>query len=526
MIKQYDYVIVGSGINSLTCAALLAKAGNSVCVLERNDCFGGCIRTQEITVPGFQHDVMSGFHPLFVTSPAYAELAGDLADNGLQYLNNEYPTGVVLPDNRCFIMTTSRDRNIRAMEECHPGDGLNYQKTMKEMETDAELVFGLLGNQLRSFAALTLLFSQWRQRGTKGLLSFAGETLGTSRQWLTDHFQSPVIQALLAPWVLHSGLGPDSNFSGAMNRSIAFTLEQAGMPIVKGGGQGLVTAFENLIQSYGGQMENNADVVRVRVKHGKAYAVRTACGDEYGARQAVICNVTPTRLYTQLLDADWVPKSIRRQASQYQYGRSDMQIHIAMSEPPQWPDPRLGKVAMLHLGAGIDSVSKAVNEAERGLLPETATIVLAQPCAIDPSRAPDGKWILWVQLQELPATIRGDAAGKLDIPANGEWNEAIKNSYADRIIRRIARHIPNLKTAMIGRCVLSPADLEAMNVNLVGGDPYSGRCGIDQFFFWRPLKSLKNHSTPVKNLFHIGASTHPGPGLAGMSGYMVAKQLS
>lgn len=133
--------------------------------------------------------------------------------------------------------------------------------------------------------------------------------------------------------------------------------------------------------------------------------------------------------------------------------------------------------------------------------------------------------MLWIQLQECPRQVRGDAAGEIAAPADGAWTEAVREAYADRIIDRLTRHIPNLKDSIIGRKALSPADLEALNINLVGGDPYGGACSLDQFFLWRPLRALKNHDTPVKNLYHIGASTHPGPGLGGGSGYLVAQSL-
>ncbi|MGI9295962.1 MAG: phytoene desaturase family protein, partial [Pseudomonadales bacterium] len=432
----------------------------------------------------------------------------------------------VLPDNRHLILKTSREENIAAMEALRPGDGASFRQTMQEMEADAELIFGLLGNRPWSLATVKLLFNQLRKRGLAGLASFVGGTLGNSREWLENHFQSQQIHALLAPWILHTGLGPESSFSGAMNRLIAFTLEQAGMPIVKGGSSRLVEAFEGLIRSNNGELLTGVHVEQVLVERSQAVGVHSADGREFAARRAVICNVTPTQLYGQLLEPACVPKVVQQETREYRYGRADMQIHLALAEPPQWIAPELNKVVMLHLTPGLDAVSKAVNEAERGLLPECATIVLAQPTAIDPSRAPEGKWVLWIQLQELPTLIKGDASGEINTPADGLWNDTIKNQYADRIIARIEQHIPNLRQAIIGRAVLSPVDLETMNINLVGGDPYSGHCGVNQFFLWRPLKSVKNYSTPVKNLYHIGASTHPGPGLAGSSGYLLAKQLA
>jgi phytoene dehydrogenase-like protein len=143
---------------------------------------------------------------------------------------------------------------------------------------------------------------------------------------------------------------------------------------------------------------------------------------------------------------------------------------------------------------------------------------------MDPSRAPEGGGILWIQLQELPWHVKGDAAGELD-PGDGTWTEALRERYADRIQTRLARHIPNLESAALGRVVLSPADLEAANVNLLRGDPYAGSLSLDQNFLWRPFPAQPGHGTAVEGLYHIGASTHPGPGLGAGSGTLVAQRL-
>jgi phytoene dehydrogenase-like protein len=237
--------------------------------------------------------------------------------------------------------------------------------------------------------------------------------------------------------------------------------------------------------------------------------------------------VTPTQLYGQLLGSGDVPRDVMRAAERYRYGRGEMQIHLALSELPDWyGDERLARTAIVHVTPGLDGVSRAVNEAERGLLPAEATIVCGQPMAVDPSRAPDGSWIIWIQLQELPAgRVKGDAAGEIDVAA-GSWTEELREAYADRITARLGRHIQNLERATLKRVVLSPGDLEALNVNLVGGDIYGGSCALDQNFLFRPLAQAPGHRTVVDNLWHIGASTHPGPGLGAGSGYIVYKELT
>lgn len=527
-MENFDCIIVGSGINALVCAALLALRGRRVCVLERNARLGGCIRTDELTLPGFRHDVLSGFYPLFVTSPAYALLKDALHAHGLEFVNTDRPTGVLLPDQRHAILHAARDVNVREFDALSPGDGQRYAAAMQQMEAGAALTFGLLGNRLWSRQVISLLAREVWRHGLHGLTAYFGRCLDSARDWLETSFKSDALHACLAPWILHTGLGPESAMSGHMNRLIALTLEQAGMPIVRGGSDRLVQAFQRLIEAHGGVCRVDADVVAIDTENGAATGVRTADGMQYRARRAVVCSVTPTQLYGRLLDANRVsdvPQQVRDDAQRYRYGRAGMQIHLALDAPPHWPHPELAKVAMLHLTPGLDGVSKAVNEAERGLLPETPTVVVAQPTALDPSRAPQGKWILWLQLQELPRVVKGDAAGQIVVPADGRWNETLREQYADRIIDRLAHHIPGLRASILGRAVLSPADLERLNINLVGGDPYAGACAMSQFMLWRPLAGTKNHATPIRRLFQIGASTHPGPGLGGVSGYLVAKQL-
>lgn len=521
-MPEFDAVIVGSGINSLVAGALLSRKGHKVCILERNDWLGGCIKTSEITLPGFYHDVFSGWHPLFVTSPAYAELADELRIHGLEYVNTPNPTAAVLPDGRKFILKTSREDNLAALEQLgEPRQA--YEQAVSDIERNAELIFNFLGADVRTFRTMRMVIRALRKAGLQNMWNLAGFSLESCRKWLSSSFESEVVKACFTPWVLHTGLGPEDTLSGLMGKLVAFTLEQAGMPIVKGGSENLVNAFVRLIEKHDGVLFAGRHVEQILLHKGKARGVKTADGEEVIARKGVICNVTPTQLYGPLLNHATIPDSIRRQSAGYQYGNSCMQIHLALDAQPQWQSKELNNVAMVHLTPGLDGVSKAVNEARRGLLPEEATVVVGQPTALDPSRAPQGKAILWLQLQELPWRVKGDAAGEISVPDDGLWNEDLKNAYAERIVDRLTRHLPNIRKLILRRTVLSPRDLQENNINLVQGDPYSGACTIDQFLAWRPLKSTSNHKTPFARLYHIGASTHPGPGLAGTSGYIVSR---
>ena len=514
MPRSFDAVIVGSGINSLACGALLARAGWGVCILEREAVPGGAVRTEELTEPGFLHDTFSAWHPLWVGGAAHAELGDELATHGLEYLNTDVPTATAFPDGGAAFLLRSVDGNAAELGE-------EWRGVVESFLPNSDLAFGLLGTELWSRDGLALALKAYRRLGKRGVAELAGDLLVSSRDWLTRTFASERAHGVLAPWVLHTGLGPDAAASGFMTQVIGVALQEGGMPVPRGGGARLVDALVALIGAHGGIVETGRDVERVHVSGGRATGVRVADGEEVAAGRAVIANVTPSQLYSRLLpDSPLAEKGLR-----FRYGRAEMQIHLALSEPARWDgDERLNGTAIVHVTPGLDGVSRAVNEAERGLLPAEATIVAGQPLAVDPSRAPEGRGLLWIQLQELPWRVKGDAAGELD-PGDGSWTEELRERYADRIVARLARHVPNLESSILARAVLSPADLQRANANLVHGDPYSGSLALDQNFLWRPFPARPGHATEVDGLWQIGASTHPGPGLGAGSGTLVAGRL-
>lgn len=520
-MKSFDTVIIGSGINSLTAAAMLAKKGHKVVVLERNDWIGGCIKTDEITLPSFKHDVFSGWHPLFVTGPAYGELKSDLERFGLEYVNTDIPTGVVTSNHSSTVLYTDRKKNIENFNRLAPGDGDKFNELMKNFEANSEMVFKLLSQEPLSWSVVNTIIKVLRKKGLKEFTRDAGFMMKSAEKLLDQYFNSDLIKALLAPWILHTGLGPNDAAGSIMMQVIVFSLEAAGMPIPKGGGDQLVKALMKIVETNGGKFITGENVTKILVEDGKIKGVRTQSQD-YLAKY-VLANVNPHQLYEELLPESIVPGSIQNDIKNYHYGNAGMQIHYALDGPLNWDNPELNKAAMINLTSGVEGVSQAVNEASNGLLPKEGTIAVGQHTALDPGRAPQGKHTLWIQLLEMPSSLKGDALGEIDV-SQGYTEEVIK-AYVKRVEDRIARHAPNFKDIILKRKVITPVDLEANNRNLVGGDPYSGAASLDQFLLWRPSAEYKGHNTPVKNLYQIGASTHPGPGLGGTSGYLTAKAI-
>ncbi|MDF1729097.1 MAG: NAD(P)/FAD-dependent oxidoreductase, partial [Sulfitobacter sp.] len=513
-----DHLIIGSGINALVAAAMRSKKGDSVLMIEREDRIGGCMYTAEITEPGFHHDVMAATFVLFLTGPAHEALGKDLATHGLEFCHSGSPTAALRPGGEAVVLKTDRAANVAMLNALAPGDGDQFAADVGAVEKDAEFLFSLLGEQLFSKEMVKLLGKQAWKKGVKDLKTWFGEAMEPARGWLETRYDSAGVQALFAPWVLHVGLTPEATYGGQMARVIAFALEAAGAPVIKGGAGQAAAAFRSLIEAQGGKIRTGVQATQIITKRGKAIGVETAQGEQILAKN-VIASTAPGQLYGELLRGE----KLETPTKKFRHGRGNFQLHFALDGEPDWKAEGLEDVALIHLADGIDSVSKSCNEAERGMLPEVPTICVGQPHRLDPTRCPEGKGILWLQIPDAPGRIKGDAAGKIDtVP---DWTEEMREAYADRIEAILASHIRNWDKIKLARRAYSPADLQAMNVNLVGGDPYGGACTLDQFFVWRPYAAQINNGTPIKNLYHIGASTHPGPGLGGGSGLNVAKAL-
>lgn len=308
---------------------------------------------------------------------------------------------------------------------------------------------------------------------------------------------------------------------GLMLPVMAATVHGIGLPVVKGGAGQFVAAFERLLADRGVDVRLGAAAERIEVAGGRVVAVQVA-GQRIVARKAVLASTSTGELYERLLAPEVAPPKGRFAARSRRPGRAAMQVHLALDRPLRWSDSSLDPVPLVHVCDGAGSTGIACAQAEAGLLPAEPTIVVGQQTLLDPSRAPSGAGIAWLQLQELPFVPRGDAAGAIDV-ADG-WSQSVVEAYTNRVIDRIERFASGLRTSILGVHALPPTALLAENRNSVAGDPYGGAAELDQSLRWRPGTGT-GHRTGVGGLWHIGAFTHPGPGLGGGSGHLVAQQL-
>jgi phytoene dehydrogenase-like protein len=522
MPETYDVIVIGSGHNGLVAAAYLARAGLSVEVLEQAEVAGGAVRSEELTDPGFVHDTFSSWHPLFKLSAAYAELGPELEARGLAYCETPVETTAnVLPDGSATIAYRDPERTVEGFDA---RDRAEYLGQIQNFGATIDTVGQLLGSELYSGAAARLAWKLGRSLGRRPAMVFVSDVLSSAAAWFDRHFAGSEVANLYAPWALHTGLSPDSAGSGFQVLAIAGSLHAVGMPVVQGGAQNFVRAFERLISEHGGRVRTGIAVEQIITRGQTAVGV-VAGGEEILANRAVVANVTPTQLYGRLLAPGAAPEQVVTEATRFRYSpRGGTQIHVALSEHLRWRDSRLDGVPIVHLSGGLRSVSLACAQGAAGLLPAEPTIVVGQPTVVDPSRAPERSAVMWIQLQQVPYAPRGDAAGEIDT-GDGGWTEELAVAFTERVLGALEPHVENWPEVRGTSVTLSPEAIERRNPNLVRGDIYAGDCELGQSYLWRPLPGYGAHATPLERLYQCGASTYPGPGLNAASGRIVALQI-
>jgi phytoene dehydrogenase-like protein len=523
MMDQFDVIMIGSGHNALITAAYLTRAGRSVLVLEKNDRPGGFLRTEELTLPGFKHDVYAAAHPLFTTGPAYADLKEDLEARGLRYLNTNLPTGVSMEDGRTAVLPSSFEDLITEAERLAPGDGTALAGMFEQLNPYVNDVFGLFNMDLSSPEAAPIIQRLLHHEGGVGYSPFAASLVSTARNTVSS-LQSPVTRAMLASWVTHLGRTPDEVGSGIWVPLTVMALMGGGMPTPEGGSEKLVHALAQLIKDKGGEILTETKVERIFVENGRAVGVRTSKGKKYRAKQAVVASTTPDQLYLSLLADTEISPPLRAQAKQYRYGRGCVQIHLALSEPPNWHDKRFNRVGQPHLTNGLDGFTLAIAQGAANLLPSNPTFTVDCSTNLDPTRAPVGKAIMRIQVLEVPIRPSGDAANLIDV-GDGTWSHDLTERFTERVLNVVSRHIPNIPSAIIGKYVVTPDTIAKYNPNAGPGDPYGGAHDLGQSYLLRPLPGQPGHQTAIPNVYMLGAATWPGHGINGGSGYIVAQKL-
>lgn len=461
----YDAVVVGSGPNGLAAAIALVQNGRSVVVYEAEATVGGGVRSAELTLPGFVHDVCSAVYPLAVGSPFLRSLP--LTRHGLEWVHPAAPLAHPFDDGTAVIV----ERSVEATAAKLDGDKDSYAKLMEPFVARWNgLDVDLLGPP--RLPRHPLIFAR-----------FGLEAVRSARSLAEKRFQGEKARALFGGLAAHSMLALDMRGSAAFGLVLGITAHALGWPVPRGGAQKLAHAMASYFQSLGGEIVTNR---------------RVSTLDELPRSRAVLCDLTPRQLLT--IAGERLPRRYRQKLQSYRYGMGAFKMDWALAGPVPWKAPECARAATVHVGGGLEEISASERAAWSGQSVDKPFVLLAQPSLFDPSRAPQRNHTLW---------------GYCHVP-NGS-----NTDMAERIERQIERFAPGFRDLVLARSAMSPVQLEQHNANLVGGDINGGAADLRQLFL-RPTASF--YKTPVRGLYLCSSSTPPGGGVHGMCGYFAARQ--
>ncbi len=517
-----DAVVIGAGINGLVAAVDLASKGWKVIVVERDQSPGGAVKTAEATLPGFRHDLYAMNLSMFAGSAFLAAHREALTQHGLEFVGVADTFASIFSNHKWLGVSTDLAKTTARIAQFSAEDAAAWRTMSEAFGEDVAYIGALMGAPMPSFEVVRILLKAWRKKGLAWVRDMVRLLASSPRAFLDPRFASDEVRALMAAWGMHLDFGPDIAGGAVFPYLESMSCQNFGMVIGKGGADTVITAMCSYFKALGGQILLGQDVVQVIEANGIATGVALADGRIVVAERAVIANVHPKVLTSRLLVSKPERQEFTAAIDGFRPGPGTMMVHLALDTLPQWAaGAELQRFAYVHLAPSYEMMSRAYQQVLSGLLPQEPVLVVGQPTALDPNRAPTGKHILWVQVRAVPYDILGDAAGGI---AERDWANA-KHHYAERVIDIIEGYAPGLRESVLGMSIMSPRDLEMANPNLVQGDSLSGSHHLDQNFLFRPAGGWSRYRTPVRQLYMVGASTWPGAGTGGGSGFLLAQML-
>ena len=465
-LTDYDAVVVGSGPNGLAAAILLQQKGLSVLVLEAKSTIGGGLRSAELTLPGYLHDICSAVHPLAAGSPFFQTLP--LAEHGLEFIYPPVAAAHPLEGDVAAML-------IGTVEE-----------TAEKLGGDADVYRGLVGPVVRDWGDLApvllgplhfpknpLMLARF---GLKGLPSAAS---------LAQRFRTREARALVAGMAAHGMLPLTNCATAAIVLVFLATGHTKGWPIPRGGSMSIAGALAGYFLSLGGKIETGVPVRSMA---------------QLPSSRCVLLDMTPRQLL-QLGGHRW-SSLYRWQLERYRYGMGVFKIDWALAEPIPFLAEGCRQAGTVHIGGDFDEIAASEAMTARGMIAERPFVLLAQPSIFDPSRAPEGMHTAWAYCH-VPNGSREDMTGRIE--------------------RQVERMAPGFRERVLARHVYDTAQMEEYNPNYVGGDINGGMMDIRQFFT-RPVLRWSPYRTSEKGIYICSSSTPPGGGVHGMCGYHAARR--
>ncbi len=461
-VADTDAVVVGSGPNGLAAAIALAQAGKTVTVYEANETIGGGCRSAELTLPGFLHDTCAAIHPLAPASPFLSTLP--LHEYGLEWIQPPIALAHPFDDGTAAAFTQSIDETAATLGI----DEGAWKRVFEPLVNDFDLLLDPLLGPFRL------------PKHPIALARFGIPALLPSGLFAKRAFRGDPARGLFAGMAAHAMLDLSRPVTAAFGMVLGLVGHAVGWPIPRGGSQEITNALAAYLRSLGGTIVPGTRVTSL---------------DIAGDANAVLFDVTPR----QFLDiaGDEIPPGYRRTLEHYRYGAGVFKVDWALDGPVPWTAPECHQAGTVHLGPTMEEIVAAERDVVRGRHPEQPFVLLAQQSLFDDTRAPDGKHTLW---------------GYCHVPHGSTVD------MTDRIEAQIERFAPGFRDRIITRATKNAVEMQAWNANFIGGDINAGMQDWRQLFT-RPAPRIDPYSTPNPRLTFCSASTPPGGGVHGMSGY-------
>ncbi len=457
--------VVGAGPNGLAAAIVMAQAGLEVEVFEAEPTPGGAARTLPLTLPGFLHDFGSAVHPWVVGSPFFSSLP--LRDYGLEWIHSPAPLAHPFDDGTAVVL----ERDLGAADSTLGSDGKAWRRLLHPFVDHWQEFAPEILRPVHLLSPHPLLMARF------GLTAFrSAESLAAVK------FRDQRTRALFAGMAAHSFLRMDDPLSAAFGILLAVSAHAVGWPIPRRGSQSITNALCGHLEKLGGKLINSTRIQNL---------------DALRNYDLTLCDVGPKQLVN--IAGSRLSKEYCQRLETYRYGPGVFKVDYALSEPIPWKAKECARAATIHLGGSFAEIAASEQAMATGHPPERPFMILAQPSLFDPTRAPASKHTAW-------AYCHVPNASTFDM--------------LPRIEAQIERFAPGFRDCILARKTFSPADLESMDANLIGGDIGGGAMDLRQFLF-RPTRL--QYATSANDIYLCSSSTPPGGGVHGMCGYHAAK---
>lgn len=515
IVVSYDAIIVGGGHNGLTCAGYLQRAGLRVLVLERQPIVGGAVCTEEL-IPGYKIDVGSSAHIMIHLTPVVRDL--ELERYGLEYIDMDPFAFYPLPDGSGAIsFYRDVERTCESIARVSPRDAQAYRQFMAFWQPINEGVFEAFLNppsMLRLFGGVA------KGQALSGQLRNTVETVrrlfSSYAQLINETFESEAMRAAMTWLAAQSGPPPDELGAGDFFGWHTM-IHQSGAKHPRGGSGMLTQAMARSLEAAGGTVRVAAPVRRILVRQGKVAGVELESGEQIAA-PLVISNAHVVTTLQDLVGFEHLPSTLASRVRNIRIGNGfGMTVRCAASELPDYlAAPSGGRPHESHhglqlLAPSMEYVRTAYVDYLQGLPSRDPAVIAMTFSAIDPTVAPPDKHTVFLWAQYFPYEL-----------ANGTQWDSVREQVADNVLEVLYRYAPNMRGAILDRVIQTPLDLER-RLGLLRGNVMHVEMAFDQMFFFRPLPELAGYRTPIAGLYLTGASTHPGGGVFGASGYNTAR---